>query len=245
MRHAIAISALLAALAITGCAKKNATNASLSGVSAEEALTMNGERNTFETSQDPPIKADTHFAAGQLAEANGDANGAVNQYKETLKLDPHHKRALYRQAVCFSQLKKQKEAVAAWKQYIEATDGDAAGYSNLGFCYELTGQIDEAESAYLKGLAKDSKNVPCRTNYGLMLARVGRTAEATLQLQAVLTPAEVHYNLASVLEHQGRREAAKMEYHRALDLDPDLTDAQQRLNALTAATPTTQAAVVP
>jgi tetratricopeptide (TPR) repeat protein len=71
-----------------------------------------------------------------------------------------------------------------------------------------------------------------------MLARLGRTAEATLQLQAVLTPGEVHYNLASVLEHQGRREAAKMEYQRALELDPDLADARQRLTALSPATAT-------
>ena len=60
-------------------------------------------------------------------------------------------------------------------------------------------RYDEAETAYLRGIERDPKNVPCRTNYGLMLARLGRTAEGTLQLQAVLTPAEVHYNLASVL----------------------------------------------
>ena len=65
-----------------------------------------------------------------------------------------------------------------------------------------------------------------------MLARLGRTAEATLQLQAVLSPADVHYNLASVLEHQGRKEAAKAEYRKALEPDPTLDDAQTRLSAL-------------
>jgi tetratricopeptide (TPR) repeat protein len=51
-------------------------------------------------------------------------------------------------------------------------------------------------------------------------------------LQAVLTPAEVHYNLASVLEHQNRKEAAKAEYRKAIELDPNLVDAQTRLSAL-------------
>jgi tetratricopeptide (TPR) repeat protein len=229
MRRTLTASILLAALA--GCSNKG-PDGSVTGVRAEDAATMNGERSPFETSQDPPIAAETHYAAGQLAESAGDTTAALRQYKQALEIDPKHRKSLYRQAVCLSQLKKHNESVAAWRQYIDAMGGDARSYSNLGFCHELAGRIDDAESAYLKGLAKDPKSVPCRTNYGLMLARLGRTAEATLQLQAVLTPAEVHYNLASVLEHQGRPEAAKMEYRRAIQLDPDFLDAQARLSAL-------------
>ena len=111
---------------------------------------------------------------GLLLRVQGDYAGAVKQYREALKLDPKHKRSLYRQAICLSQLKKFPEAVASWKKYIEATGGEANGYSNLGFCHELAGQIDQAESAYLRGIERESKNVACRTNYGLMLARLGR-----------------------------------------------------------------------
>src|SRR5689334_11619512 len=117
MRQPIATAALLAALVVVGCSNKDkSANGGISGVSADEAMTLHGQRNTeFENAQDPPIKAETHFAAGQLAEAAGDANAAVKQYEETLKLDHGHKKALFRQAVCLSQLKKNKEAVAAWK----------------------------------------------------------------------------------------------------------------------------------
>jgi tetratricopeptide (TPR) repeat protein len=220
----VALAALL-----DGCSKPSGA---VSGVNADKALAMNQERNAFETSEDPPIAAETYFAAGQLAEANNDLPAAVWQYGQAVRLDPKHHRALFRQAACLSQMKKFPEAVACWRKYIEATDHDPRGYSNLGFCYELAGRIDDAEAAYRDGIERDPKSVPCRTNYGLMLARLGRTAEATLQLQAVLTPAEVHYDLASVLEHQGRKEAAKAEYRKALDLDPDLDEAQTRLSAL-------------
>jgi tetratricopeptide (TPR) repeat protein len=230
MRQLIALSLLLFISA--GCGHSTGSNSTITGISSDQAGTIQSQRNPFETAQDPPITADTHFAAGQLAETQGDYAGALKQYKEALKLEPKHKRALYRQAVCLSQLKKFPEAVASWKKYIEATAGEANGYSNLGFCHELAGQIDEAEGAYLRGIERDPKNVSCRTNYGLMLARLGRTAEGTLQLQAVLTPAEVHYNLASVLEHQNRKEAAKAEYRKAIELDPKLIDAQTRLSAL-------------
>jgi tetratricopeptide (TPR) repeat protein len=231
MRRSIArtLLAALLVLALDGCSKDSGP---VSGVNADKALAMNQERNAFETSEDPPIAAETYFAAGQLAETNGDLTAAVWQYGQAVRLDARHHRALFRQAACLSQLKKFPEAVACWQKYVEATDHDPRGYSNLGFCYELAGRVDEAEAAYRDGIERDPKSVPCRTNYGLMLARLGRTAEATLQLQAVLTPAEVHYNLASVLEHQGRKEAAKAEYRKALDLDPDLDEAQTRLSAL-------------
>jgi superkiller protein 3 len=228
------ISTLAAAvLIIAGCSNRDNSNGALTGgMSSEKANEIQKQKNAFETAEDPPLTAATHFAAAQLAEANGDFASAVKQYQEAIKLDPKHKRALYRLAVCQSQLKKYPEAVATWKKYIELTGNEAKGYSNLGFCYELAGDTDLAESSYLRGIEKESKNVACRTNYGLMLARLGRTTEATLQLQAVLTPAEVHYNLASVLEHQGRREAAKGEYRRALDLDPQFQDARERLAVL-------------
>jgi tetratricopeptide (TPR) repeat protein len=229
MRRTFAFSLLATALVLGGgCSHDSA----VSGVNADKALAMNQERSAFERSEDPPIAAETYFAAGQLAEANGDLAGAARQYGEAARLDPKHKRALYRRATCLSQIKKFPEAVATWTKYIEATGNDARGYSNLGFCHELAGRLDDAEAAYKQGLDRDPKSVPCRTNYGLMLARIGRTAQATLQLQAVLTPAEVHYNLASVLEHQGRKEAAKAEYRQALQLDPKFEEAQTRLAAL-------------
>ena len=69
-------------------------------------------------------------------------------------------------------------------------------------------------------------------NYGLMLARQGRFSEASTQLGAVLTAAEVHYDLASVMESQGKTADAKAEYLKALQSDPRMDDARARLAAL-------------
>ncbi|HYE17123.1 MAG TPA: tetratricopeptide repeat protein [Tepidisphaeraceae bacterium] len=216
---------------VVGCSSSNGGGA-MSGVSPDQARQMNGERSQFETTEDPPITADTHFAAGQVAENNLDYASAVKQYKKALELKADHRGAMYRTGLCLSLTKKWGEAFPVWKKYVEATGGDAVAFSNLGFCYELSGRTDEAEVHYKKGIERDAKNVPCRTNYGLMLARLNRTAEATLQLQAVLTEAEVHYNIASVYEQVGRKQAAKAEYKKALELDPTFEEAQSRLAAL-------------
>jgi tetratricopeptide (TPR) repeat protein len=216
----------LAAFGVAGCANHNNNNKTPTASAKPPVDTK------FETMQDPPIKAKTHFAAGQLAESQGKFSKAVEQYWEAVRLEPKYKDPLFRLGVVYCQLKHYPDAIVAWKQYLKATDGDPTGYSNLGFSYELSGQHDEAEKAYRHGIERDPKNSPCRVNYGLMLARDNRTAEAIIQLQAVLTQAEVHYNLASVYEFQGRKEQARSEYRKALNLDPNLADAEVRLSIL-------------
>jgi len=196
---------------------------------------MNARHSRFDTAEDPPLNVHTRFAAGQFAESQNAPAAAIQQYREAIRLDPKHEPSLFRLGVLYAQLKDYPNAIATWKQYIDATDGSARGYGNLGFCLELAARPHEAEAAYKSGISRNPTEQSCRVNYGLMLARLGRTNEAILQLQAVLSPAEVHYNLASVLEQQGKIEQAKAEYRKALQLDPNLYDAQARLTSIDAA----------
>ena len=185
----------------------------------------------FERSGDPPINADTYFAAGQLAETQNLVDRAVQQYNLALKRDPNHRGALFRLGTIQAERKQFQDAVATWKRYVKVTNS-AEGYSNLGYCYELWGKRAEAEEAYKRGIARDPHSQPCRVNYGLMLARNGQTAEANAQLAAVLSPAEVQYNLGSVYEQLGQRDNARAAYTKALQLDPSMREAKARLDAL-------------
>ena len=188
-------------------------------------------KNKFETSEDPPIGAATFFAAGQLAESQANYPTAVDQYWKAYKVDHKCTQALYRLGIMHTKQEQYAAAAVAWKEYVKATDS-ATGYGNLGFSYELAGKNSEAEDAYKAGIAKDSKNSPCRVNYGLMLARNNRIGEALVNLQTVLTPAEAHYNIGSVFELQGKKERAMVEFRKAKDLDPDLVDADSRISTI-------------
>jgi len=201
-------------------------------VTGENNLPTNEPNTTFETVKDPPITADTRFAAGQLAETRNMQDEAIRQYSEALKINPKHQGALFRLAVVQTELKEYPQAIQTWKAYVKATNESAAAYANLGFCYELAGQSDEAEAAYLRGITRDPKEQTCRVNYGLMLTARGQIDEALEQFQTVLSPAEAHYNIGSVYEQQGHKEQAKVEYRKALALDPRLADAQTRLDAM-------------
>lgn len=233
-RFVVALSALLAGgLCLGGCAKDGEAAAGHFGpLDRHEAQALNAEHSRFDSAKEPAFSAQTHYAAGQLAESQGSPQSAIQQYRSALKLDPHHLPSLYRLGVLYAQARLYPQAIATWQEYVKETDEDPVAYSNLGFCYELAGRTTEAEAAFKQGIAKDSACNPCRVNYGLMLARAGRTNEAIIQLQAVLPEAQVHYNLASLHEQYNRRDAARAEYRKALELDPTLAEAKTRLAAI-------------
>jgi tetratricopeptide (TPR) repeat protein len=211
----------------TGC-----SNQPSAAMSRSDADKLKNEKTKAEMIQDRPLSSDSHFAAGQVAETQGDTLRAIEQYKFALKLDPKHAGSLFRLGIIYSTQQMYTEAVETWTRYVQVTHNSASGYSNLGLSLELAGRASEAEAAYKAGIVRDPNNEPCRVNYGLMLARNGRINEATAELQAVLTPAEVHYNLASVLELQGHKDQAKVEFRKSIEIDPDMRDAKARLASL-------------
>jgi tetratricopeptide (TPR) repeat protein len=228
--HSIACGiALVLMILSSGCAdNKNG----IQGVAGKDATEMNAARSEFEKSGDPPLTAQTHFAAGQLNETQGQIPLAIEQYEASLKLDPKYVPSLFRLAFDYSQIKQYPQAIAAWQRYIDATDHSAIGYSNLAYCQELSGDPGSAEQSYESGIEREPSNQPCRVNFGLMLARQGRIDEAKAQFGAVLSPAESLYNIASVLEQQGKKDEAKAQFQEAVKSDPKLIDAQTRLAEL-------------
>jgi len=182
--------------------------------------------------KDPAITAETFYAAGQLAESQELLDRAITQYDKALKLNPDHLPSLYRLGVIYAKSKQFPQAIVIWKHYLKATGGDPTAYANIGFCYELAGSFEEAEDAYESGIRRDPNSAPCRVNYGLLLARRGRFNQAMHEWQVVLPPAEVYYNMGSAYEAMDRKEQAKAEFRKALDLDPQLADARARLEQL-------------
>jgi tetratricopeptide (TPR) repeat protein len=220
---------LAAGVGLAGCTSQDRDLSSLGG---KQGSSLNSDRSHFDSEKDPPINADTRVAAGQLAESQGNLQGALQQYKEALRLDPNNQGALFRLGSLYTQLKMFGDAVETWQRYIKATGGSAASYNNLAYCHELAGRSADAEAAYKLAVARDPSDQASRVNYGLMLARLGRVTDATIQLQAALKPGEVHYNLGSIFEQQGKIDQARAEYEKAIMLDPSLRDAKARLAAI-------------
>ena len=215
MTYRTLLAASLMALSLAGCAKNRGA--------------MSQNPGEFDTAKEPPINSNTHFAAGQLAESREQFDKAIFQYRAALQQCANNPLALFRLGYLYAQQKQYSQAIEIWTRYVKATDGSATAYGDLAFCEELAGDSKRAEADYLRGIEKDPKNETCRVNFGLMLARHNRMNEAVLQLQTVLTPAQVHYDLAGVYRKLGRNDLAKAEYQEAVDADPNFSDAKTKL----------------
>src|SRR5690348_7962937 len=124
----IGLGALLLA---AGC--KSGSDSAVNGVSSTNADRLNSQHSAFEKSNDPPLSADTYFAAGQLRETQGDFPIALQQYQAALKVNPNHKAALFRIAIVYTELKQFPRAIETWQKYLKADNYSADAYSNLGF----------------------------------------------------------------------------------------------------------------
>ena len=229
MKTAITFCGL--ALFLCACSTTHST-ASIQGLSPDQVQKMSGENARIKEEKAPEVTANTRFAVGQLKEAQGDTDDAIHQYNEALKLNPKYLPALCRLGVVYAELKNYDLSIATWNRYIAASGDAGFAYGNLGYCYELAGYPSLAKATYLKGISKDPKNGPCRTNYGIMMARQGNISEAIKMWNPVLSDAQIHYNLASIYQNSGRKAEAKAEYERALQCDPTLIDARARLSSL-------------
>lgn len=223
MNKAITFGCL--AFFLCACSSHN-NNASM------QAQKLAPDPSSLPVAKDPPLKANTRFAAGQLDESQGKVDAAIHQYNAALDIDSSHLPSLYRLGVIYAETKSFDKSIEIWQRYITISDNAPEGYGNLGYCYELAGSPKLAEATYQKGIEKNANNAPCRTNYGLMLARKGRIQEAVRMWNPVLTQAEIHYNLASIYLQDGRKQEAKAEYQQALNLDPTMIDARARLSDL-------------
>jgi tetratricopeptide (TPR) repeat protein len=226
----ILLTALLAAAA--GCAKPAPEPQPWQKARGLTGTSAAASSDPFDQVREPPITADTRYAAGQLAESRGRWDQAIEQYKEAVKTDPRHKPSVFRLAILQTSTRQYTAAVETWNKYIDLTHGAAAAWANLGLCHGLAGNPSAAEAAFRKGIEVDPRSQPVRINYGLMLAKVNRFDDAVAQWGTVLPPAQVQYNLGSVYEQLGRIDAARDAYKKALAADPNFGDAKSRLNAL-------------
>src|SRR3954462_2806168 len=96
---AVAASSLLL---ITGCQSWKAAHSG-NGNGNMVSPQRSPEDVKFETTNDPPIKAQTYFAAGQVAENRQDYNRAIEQYWAAVKVEPKCKDALFRLGVVYAQ----------------------------------------------------------------------------------------------------------------------------------------------
>ncbi len=172
-----------------------------------------------------PGRAATYRHLGRLYWQRGGQDGeeqwfeaGLAAYSRAAGLDPHNAVLFFEWGNLWRDAGHLQQAKAAWLKALALQPYYAAAASNLGVACELLHQDQQAEQAYRQAL-------------GALRYRDKLQGKLALEFFS-MDWAVVYYNLAALLERQGRFQEAKKEYQAALVLEPQNSMARDGLERL-------------
>ncbi|GIK16811.1 MAG: hypothetical protein BroJett003_17750 [Planctomycetota bacterium] len=182
----------------------------------------------------PKILPQTHFAAGQLLEAQGDFNRAIAQYQRAVLLNHNFVAAYHRLGMVLARQGRHREAIDNLEKAVALRPHEPILRNNLGFEYCRINDFDRAVTHLQAAVAIDPQFERAQVNLGMALSKVGRFDEALEAFRAVLPESHAQYNLGMMFCGAKRYRDAGLAFHRALQLDPALTAARTQLASIEA-----------
>jgi type IV pilus biogenesis/stability protein PilW len=196
MRHTLAVAVLVATAAGCGGA---------SGAKKPEP-------------RSPEIQAATKVQTAQAYVRAGRFPEALRLIDEAMALQPSNAGITnYKGQILFF-LGRDAEAETLFRRTLELDPYLADAHNNLGALYDRMGRREEAEQEFRKALAERAYPTPekAHLNLGLLYAAQGRDAEALVELRRAveINPRyyQGHFELASLLDRQGKLDEAAREY---------------------------------
>lgn len=182
-----------------------------------------------------PKLAIAHSRIGLIAKLKGDLQAAAEAYAKAVKLDPQNFEDAFSLAQLYHQMVRVADAVRAYMHACELDPKSFEARLNLGVCYHQAGELDNAIDCYTKATQIDETKPAAFTNLG---AAYDAKGEAYLyeaihayneSLERDPNQPMVLVNLAGTLLKQGRYPNARRALERAIQIDPQLPVAYERL----------------
>lgn len=159
-----------------------------------------------------------HYQAGRLAEAEA-------KYREVLRHDPKHARALHMIGFLAYRDGRRAEAIELIGKAIEADAAEAEFRNNLGVVLVAGGEIQLAIDAYRDAIALRPEYPEAHCNLGTALQLKGELESAIDAYRHALDQRpdyiEAHCNMGTALMATGRYGDAITRFHTVLALEPD------------------------
>lgn len=181
---------------------------------------------------EPDVLPRTHYAAGRLHESQNQINRAVEQYQAAVSIDPNYVDALNGLGVCQTRLGNYRQAEEQFIKAIRIAPDKAHLRNNLAFCYISQRRWADAEAELRNALELKPDFVRAQINLALALAQQSKFDAALQAFRAVLTEGDAQFNIGLMYQSVGRYADAGNAYRAALEKNPRLVAAKERLEKL-------------
>jgi Flp pilus assembly protein TadD len=182
----------------------------------------------------PRIMPETHLAAGQVLERQGDLEGALAQYEKAIAANSRYAAAYNRLAIVYQRLNRPEDAEHIFRQGIRAAPEAAILRNNLGYCYLMRRRFAEARKEFSEALRISPKFERARMNLAITLAQMGRHDESLAEFSQVVPADVAHYNLAVVCVSREDYAGAEKALRAALAINSRCRGAKEQLDRVTA-----------
>ena len=172
----------------------------------------------------PDQSAAIHFALGFIRQAQGDWDGAFDQYTESRQNDPGFPETRNRLAAVLIHSDDGFNAIAEARTALSMDPKNSEAYDALGLGLQLDGDDEAALHAFRESLARHPNNAVVYYHIGQALQDEDETqaAMAAYRSSLRLDPAmwEAHSGLAQTLHGLGKLDEAIAEYREAKRVAP-------------------------
>jgi len=174
-----------------------------------------------------------------LQEQDRDLDGAIAQYRESLRLNSGNAEAHINLGTALAAKGELDAAVSAYEAALRLRPDIPGAHQNLGLALMMKGQTGGAVRHFEEAVRLKPDYAAAHNSLGIALALQGKLEAATEHFTQALRFApdnpEVHNNLGSVLLQQGRLDEAIAQFGDALRLRPAYAQARENLAAARAA----------
>ena len=157
----------------------------------------------------------------------------IKEVKSKLKKSPNSLHLLNYQAMAYSALKKDKEALLSYQKIIKKDRSLPGPYYNMGIILRRNGRTEEAIDSYKRAISLKPDYVQAYNNLGAIYKNDEEYENAIKMFTKAKEIQPDHqnsyYNLALIKKEQGLREQAIELFVKLLDINPEHSNAKQNI----------------
>lgn len=185
------------------------------------------------------IEAQEHYSYGKVFFERGEPDRALDEFKESLELDPENVNSLIGLGQCRLALQQIEESVAALEKAVGLAPDFADAHYNLGRAYMEQNLREKAINEFKEALNINPKYRAAKSLMSALMksadgrVRVGESdRELSAAEEQLSRQANIHFHMGNALLQKNLLKEALVEFKEAVRLRPNYPDIRNRLGEL-------------